>query len=389
MIGLFRIATRNLTRNWLRTILTVLGSAVALIAFVMLRTVLSSWEVGAEYAAKDRLGTRHKVSFIQPLPRKYIDDVRGVPGVKQATWANWFGGKDPKLPDEFFATLAVDGPSFLPVMDELVLTEPEKAAWLADKRGAIIGDVLAKKLNLKVGDKYTLTGSIYPGDWEFQIDGIYAAARKSLDRSQFIFHWSYLNDSIPEARRDTIGWVMTRVEDPSKSADISASIDKIFDERDTQTVTMSERNMQLSFLSMFGAILTVLDIVSVIILLIMLMILGNTIAMGVRERTREYAVLRAIGFLPSHIRIFVLGEATALGVVAGVVGIGIAYPFVNNVMGRAIEENLGSWFPYFRVEPGVAVAAVVIAIVLSTTAALIPAIQAGRISVTDALRRVG
>ena len=367
----------------------MLGSSVALIAFVMLRTVLSSWEVGAEYAAKDRLGTRHKVSFIQPLPKKYIDDVRGVPGVKQATWANWFGGKDPKLPDEFFATLAVDGPSFLPVMDELVLTEPEKATWLADKRGAIIGDVLAKKLNLKVGDKYTLAGSIYPGDWEFQIDGIYTAARKSLDRSQFIFHWSYLNDSIPEARRDQIGWVMTRVEDPSKSADISAAIDKIFDERDTQTVTMSERNMQLSFMAMFGAILTVLDIVSIIILLIMLMILGNTIAMGVRERTKEYAVLRAIGFLPSHIRIFVLGEATALGVVAGLVGIGIAYPFVNNVMGRAIEENMGSWFPYFRVEPGVAALAVVIAVVLSTTAALIPAIQAGRISVTDALRRVG
>ncbi len=389
MIGLFRIAARNLTRNWLRTILTVLGSAVALIAFVMLRTVLSSWEVGAEYAAKDRLGTRHKVSFIQQLPKKYIDDVRGVPGVKQATWANWFGGKDPKKPDEFFATLAVDGPSFLPVMDELVLAEPEKAAWLADKRGAIIGDVLAKKLGLKVGDKYTLRGSIYPGDWEFQIDGIYTAARKSLDRSQFIFHWSYLNDSIPEARRDTIGWVMTRVEDPTQSADISAKIDRIFDERDTQTVTMSERNMQLSFMAMFGAILTVLDIVSVIILLIMLMILGNTIAMGVRERTREYAVLRAIGFLPSHIRVFVLGEATALGVVAGVVGIGIAYPFVNNVMGRVIEENMGAWFPYFRVEPGVAVAAVVIAIVLSTTAALIPAIQAGRISVTDALRRIG
>jgi putative ABC transport system permease protein len=389
MIGLFRIAARNLTRNWLRTILTVLGSVVALLAFVMLRTVLSSWEVGAEYAAKDRLGTRHKVSFIQPLPKKYIDDVRGVPGVKQATWANWFGGKDPRKPDEFFATIAVDAPSFLPVMDELVLTEQEKAAWMADKRGAIIGDVLAKKLNLKIGDRYTLSGSIYPGDWEFTIDGIYTAARKSLDRSQFLFHWSYLNDSIAEGRRDQIGWIMTRVDDPSRSAEISASIDKIFDERDTQTVTMSERNMQLSFMAMFGAILTVLDIVSVIILLIMLMILGNTIAMGVRERTKEYAVLRAIGFLPSHIRIFVLGEATALGVVAGVVGIAVAYPFVNNVMGRAIEENMGAWFPYFRVEPSVAIAAVVIAVVLSTTAALIPAIQAGRISVTDALRRVG
>jgi putative ABC transport system permease protein len=389
MIGLLRISARNLTRNWLRTILTVLGASVALLAFVMLRTVLSSWEVGAEYAAKDRLGTRHKVSFIQQLPKKYIDDVRGVPGVKQATWANWFGGKDPKKPDEFFATLAVDGPSFLPVMDELVLTEPEKAVWMADKRGAIIGDVLAKKLGLKVGDKYTLQGSIYPGDWEFNIDGIYTAARKSLDRSQFIFHWNYLNDSIPEGRRDTIGWVMTRVEDPSKSASISASIDKIFDERDTQTVTMSERNMQLSFMAMFGTILTVLDIVSLVILVIMLLILGNTIAMGVRERTREYAVLRAIGFMPSHIRLFVLGEATALGIVAGLVGIAIAYPFVNNVIGRAIEENMGAWFPYFRVEPGVALTAVVIAIALSTTAALIPAVQAGRISVTDALRKVG
>ena len=389
MSGLFLIAARNLGRNWLRTILTVLGAAVALIAFVMLRTVLSSWEVGAEYAAKDRLGTRHKVSFIMQLPRRYIDDIRNVPGVKQATWANWFGGKDPGKPNEFFATLAVDAPSFLPVMDELVLDDASKARWLGDKKGAIIGDVLAKKLNLKVGDKYILQGSIYPGDWEFQIDGIYTAARKSLDRSQFLFHWQYMNDALPEARRDTIGGVMTRVDDPSKSADISAKVDKIFDERDTQTVTMSERNMQLSFMAMFGAILTVLDIVSVIILVIMLMILGNTIAMGVRERAREYAVLRAIGFMPWHIRFFVLGEATVLGIVAGVVGVGLAYPFVNSFMGRAVEENMSAWFPYFRVEPHVAVLAMIVAVLLATTAALIPAIQAGRISVTDALRRVG
>lgn len=389
MIGLLLIAARNLSRNWLRTVLTVLGAVVALVAFVMLRTVLSSWEVGAQYAAKDRLGTRHKVSFIQPLPKKYIDDVRAVPGVKDASWASWFGGKIPTMPDEFFASMAVDGASFLTVMDEVVVTDQEKATWLADKRGAIIGDVLAKKMGVKVGDKVVLAGSIYPGDWEFQIDAIYTATRKSMDRSEFIFHWSYLNDSLPESRRDQIGWIMTRVDDPSRSADISAAIDKIFDEKDAQTTTMSERNMQLSFMAMFGAILTVLDIVSIIILLIMLMILGNTIAMGVRERTREYAVLRAIGFLPWHIRLFVLGEATALGVVAGIAGIGVAYPFVNNVMGRAIEENAGAWFPYFRVEPTVALAGFLIAVFLATTAALIPAIQAGRISVTDALRRVG
>ena len=389
MIGLLLIAARNLSRNWVRTVLTVAGATVALMAFVMIRTVLTSWDVGVDFAAKDRLGTRQKVSFIQPLPKKYIDDVRGVPGIKQATWANWFGAKIPTKPDEFFASMAVDDESYLQVVDEMAIEEPARSNWLADKRGAIVGDVIAKKMGWKVGDKVMLTGSIYPGDWEFTVDGIYTATRKSLDRSQFIFHWSYLNDSLPESRRDQIGWIMSRVDDPSKSADISASIDKIFDERDTQTLTMSERAMNLSFMAMFGAILTVLDIVSIIILLIMLMILGNTISMGVRERTREYAVLRAIGFLPWHIRLFVLGEAGALGIVAGLVGILAAYPFVNNVMGRAIEENAGAFFPYFRVAPHTAIAAVVIAILLSTVAALIPAIQAGRISVTDALRRVG
>ncbi len=393
MIGLFRIAARNVGRNWLRTILTALGAAVALVSFIMIRTVLTSWEAGAEYAAKDRLGTRHKVSFIMHLPKRYIDDIRGVPGVKQATWATWFGGKDPKKPEEFFATLAVDPESYLNVVDELVVTDEEKTRWLTDKRGALVGDLLAKKLGLKVGDKYVLQGSIYPPppgqEWEFNVSGIYHASRKSLDRNQFLFHWDYMNDTIPENRRDMIGWVMSRVDDPTKSAAISASIDKIFDERDTQTVTMSERSMQLSFMAMFGAVLTVLNIVSIIILVIMLLILGNTIAMGVRERTREYAVLRAIGFRPTHIRLFVLGEAIVLGVLAGVVGVGIAYPFVNGLMGRAIEENMAAWFPYFRVEPSVALAAFAMAIFLAAAGALIPAVQAGRISVTDALRRVG
>lgn len=390
MMGMLKIAARNIWRNRMRTLLTIMGAAVALIVFVMIRTVLTSWEIGAEYAAKDRLGTRHKVTFVMTLPKRYIDDIRGVQGVKVATWANWFGGKDPKKPDEFYASLAVDGPSMLQVMDEMVVSDEEKARWLGDKQGALIGDVLAKKLNLKVGDKYVMQGSIYPGDWEFNISGIYHASRKSLDRSQFIFHWDYMNDRLPEGpRKDQIGWVMTRVDDPSKSADISAAIDKIFDERDTQTVTMSERAMNLSFMAMFGAILTVLDIVSIFILVIMLLILGNTIAMGVRERNREYAVLRAIGFLPSHIRLFVLGEAVVLGILASVVGVGIAYPFVNGMMSKVIEENMGAWFPYFRVEPSTAIAAFVMGIVLATVGALIPAVQAGRISVIDALRRVG
>lgn len=389
MIQLFLIAARNLRRSWFRTLFTVAGAAVALIAFIMLRTVLWAWQVGAEYAAQDRLGTRHKVSFVMQLPKRYIQDVRQVPGVKQACFANWFGARIPGKPDEFFANMAVEDLEYFKVIDELSVPESEKTAWMQDKKGAIVGRVLANKMGWKVGQKVVLEGTIYPGDWEFTIDGIYSASRKSQDESQFLFHWDYMNDALPADRKDQIGWIMTRISDTGQSGNISAAIDRLFDERDTQTVTMSERNMQVSFLAGFSAILTALDIVSIIILGIMLLILGNTIAMGVRERTKEYAVLRAIGFEPWHIRFFVIGEAVTLGVISGVAGVGLAYPFVNRVVGRALEEQMGAWFPYFRVEPATAALAVVIAIFLSTAASLIPSIQAGRVSVTDALRRVG
>ena len=389
MLSLFFIAARNLKRSWFRTTFTVRGAAVALIAFVMLRTTLWAWNIGAEYAAHDRLGTRHKVTFIMQLPKRYIDDVRAVPGVKQATWANWFGARIPTKPDEFFANLAVDPESYLTVIDEMKVEPADKQRWLEDKKGALVGAVLAKKMGWKVGDKIVLEGTIYPGDWEFNISGIYTATRKSLDESELLFHWDYMNDSLPERRRDQIGWIMSRVDDSTRSGDISQAIDRVFDERDTQTVTMSERNMQVSFMAGFSAILTALNIVSIVILGIMLLILGNTIAMGVRERTKEYAVLRAIGFEPWHIRFFVIAEAAALGIISGVVGVALGYLFVNNVLGRAIEENMGAWFPYFRVEPSVAGLAFVIAITLSAVASLIPSIQAGRVSVTDALRRVG
>ena len=178
MIGLLLIAARNLSRNWVRTVLTVAGATVALIAFVMIRTVLTSWDVGVDFAAKDRLGTRQKVSFIQPLPKKYIDDVRGVPGIKQATWANWFGAKIPTKPDEFFASMAVDDESYLQVVDEMAIEEPARSNWLADKRGALVGDVIAKKMGWKVGDKVIAGPSgIYATRPEWEFNGSTASTR--------------------------------------------------------------------------------------------------------------------------------------------------------------------------------------------------------------------
>ena len=139
--------------------------AVAILTFVLLRTVIWAWNVAAEYAAKDRIATRHKVSFVIHLPKRYIDDVRAIKGVKAATWANWFGAKDPKDPNNFFANMAVDPASFLEVYDEIVLPPQQKRAWLENRRGAIVGDVLARKMGVKIGDRVTLLGTIYAGDW--------------------------------------------------------------------------------------------------------------------------------------------------------------------------------------------------------------------------------
>jgi putative ABC transport system permease protein len=383
------IGIRNVWRNKTRTILTVLGGSVAVLAFILLRTVLWAWNVGVEYSAKDRLATRHKVSLIMPVPKRYVDNIREIPGIKQTTWANWFGGKDPKRPDEFFSTLAVDPESFFQVYPEMSVPATEMASWKADRRGAIVGDVLARKLGVKVGDKYTLAGTIFPGDWEFNVDGIYVATQKSVDRSQLLFHWAYLNENLPERRKDLVGWVISRIDNPSRSAELTVAVDKLFDEKDVQTTTMSERSMNNSFMAAFSAILTALNIVSAIILLIMMLILGNTIAMGVRERTREYGVLRALGFSPRHVATFVIGEALAIGVLAAGLGCALSYPIVQLGMGRWLEENMGSFFPYFRVSIETALVAAVLAILLGVVSAIIPAMQASKLTIIDALRRVG
>jgi putative ABC transport system permease protein len=383
------IGIRNVWRNKTRTTLTVLGGAVAVLAFILLRTVLWAWNVGVEYSAKDRLATRHKVSLIMPVPKRYVNDIRQLPGIKQTTWANWFGGKDPRRPDEFFSTLAVDPESFFEVYPEMSVPPADMTRWKEDRRGAIVGDVLARKLGVKVGDKVTLAGTIFPGDWEFNVDGIYQATQKSVDRSQLLFHWAYLNESLPERRKDLVGWVISRIDNPSQSANLTAAVDKLFDEKDVQTTTMSERSMNNSFMAAFSAILTALNIVSVIILLIMMLILGNTIAMGVRERTREYGVLRALGFTPKHVATFVIGEALAIGVLAGGLGCALSYPIVQLGMGRWLEENMGAFFPYFRVSAETAVVAALLSVLLGAVSAIIPAMQASKLTIIDALRRVG
>jgi putative ABC transport system permease protein len=384
------LSLKNATRNRVRAVLTIAGVAMAIVAFVLLRTIIYSWTIAADVAAKDRLVTRHKITFVMTMPKRYVEDVKQIPSVTDVTYSNWFGGKDPLHSSEFFATIAVEPESFLKVYDEIQVEPDVKQRWMENRRGALVGDVLAKKMGWIVGQKVTLSGTIFPGDWEFEISGIYTATRKTVDRSTWWFHWDYLNEGVKrERQKDQIGWMVARIDSPGRAAEVSRQIDDLFAERDTQTITQDERTFNTSFLGMFSAILRAIDVISIVILGIMMLILGNTISMGARERTSEYGTMRAIGFLPRHVGMYVMGEGLVVGLFGGVLGLLLAYPLIEKGLGRALEENMGGFFPYFRISPGTAVAAVVLPIALGIAASLWPAYRASRLNVVDALRRVG
>ena len=390
-MSLTGIAFRNVGRNLFRTVLTLLGVAIAMLAFVLLRTVLSAWTIGAETAAQDRVATRHKVTFVISIPRRYADEIAQIPGVKDVTYFSWFGARVAGKDDVFFANMMADPESLLRVYNEIALPDDQKQAWFEDRQGAIVGAQLARQMGWKVGDKVTLAGTIYPGDWPLTIRGVYTSTSKSVDQSTMYFHWKYVNESprlIP-AFKDHIGWVTSKIEDAGQAANIAAAIDAHFDAYDTQTISMSERALFASFMGMLSALLKTVDILSVMILAIMLLVLGNTIAMGVRERTREYGVMRAIGFRPGHLATLVLGEAAALGLVGGLVGIALSYPLINQGVGQFMEDNFSAFFPYFRLQPRDIAVAIGAAVLGSTLAAALPAWRTAQLNVIDALRRVG
>ena len=388
-MNLATYARRNLFRRRGRTIMTISAVTVAVLIFCGIRTVVVAWNAGAEEASSDRLATRHKVSITMQLPKHYIDTVRQLPDIKAATWANWFGAKDPKERIPFFAGFAVDHNTWFDVLDEMAVPADQLATWKQTPSGAIIGDQLAKTFGVGVGDKLVVTSDIYPGDWEFKVVGIYQALRKTADRNTLVFRWDYLNnDPRGQFSKEQIGWVMSRIGNSADSAAISQRIDAKFDTFDDQTLTMSERAFQLSFLGAFSAVLGAFDLVSLVILVIMTLILANTIAMSVRERTHEYGVLRAIGFSPRYIFGFILGEAVLVALVGAVLGVVLVATLINNGLGPAIEENMAGMFPYFRAPGSVLAIALGASVVLGALAGAIPAVRASRLKVTDALRRI-
>jgi putative ABC transport system permease protein len=382
------LAVRNLARNKFRVGLTLVGVAIAIIAFLLLRTVTWAWSAGPEIAPKDRIVTRHRITLTMALPKRYVFEVRKAPHIKAATWVSWFGGKDPQHDTEVFATLAVDPTTYLSVYDEIKLAPDDVERWKHDKQGALIGDLLAKRMGWKKGDRVILRSGIIPGDWQFNIDGVYTAAAQTVDRASFLFDWNYVNDTVPKERQDMVGCIVSRSDGTGSVAELGLTLDRMFDETDTPTRSQDERSFNASFLGMFSAILKAMNIISAVILAIMTLILGNTIAMGVRERTGEYGVLRAIGFLPGHIAIWVIGESLVMGTLGGVLGALAAWPFINVFVRRIVEEYMASFFPYFGLEPEHMALGLGLSALLGAAAAAIPAWQASQLQVVEAVRRV-
>jgi len=397
LLTLTKLVRRNLFRNKVRLLLTVLGAAVAVLTFVTLHTALNSWNHAKEFSQRDRIYTRHKITFIIPLPKRYVEDARnakgpdGAPLLRNVSYASWFGGREPNHPNDFFSSMAIDGDTYFDVFDDFHVPAAEREAFMKDRSGAIIGEVLAEKFGWKIGDRVTLDCPLYPAPegkpWTFNVAGIYRT-RPGQDRSTFLFHWARLEESLPPHRQGNVGWLISRTSDPSRSAEVSTQIDALFEDRDVQTTSQDERAFTSGFMEMISTVLNMMGILSLVILAIMGLILANAVGMSTRERSGEYAALKAVGFKPRHIVFLVTVESTMVALLGGLLGLLLSHAIVDGGMKGFFEKNLSGVFPVFQVDVSTVVMALVAALLLGGAAAAVPALRASRLSVTDALRRV-
>jgi putative ABC transport system permease protein len=381
-----KLIFRNVFRHKLRAALTILGVAVAVMAFGLLKTLVTSWYSGANSASPDRLVTRNSVSFIFPLPLSYRDQIMRVPGVKNVNYSNWFGGQYIDK-NHFFARIATDPVSFQTVYPEYILTPDQYAAWTKDRSGCIVGAKLAEQYHFKIGDIIAITGDIFPGNWQFVVRGIYHGKEPSTEESTMYFQWDYLNEQVIKTmptRANKVGWYTVQIQNPNDAARVSQAVDGLFSNSAAETKTETEKAFQAGFISMSSAIITSLQVISYVIIGIIFLVLANTMIMTARERTREYAVLKTLGFTGQHLMILIFGESLSIAILGGLVGILITFP-----MAAGFAKGMQSFIPQFIVEPGTLILAAVFALAVGIISAIFPANRATKIKIVDGLRQVG
>jgi len=380
-----QLVARNAFRHKLRTLLTVAGIVVAIVAFGLLRTVVDAWYAGANASSSTRLVTRNAVSLVFPMPTTYAQKIRQVDGVKGVSWANWFGGVY-VTERNFFAQFAIDPATYLPMYPEFLLADDERRAFLADRAGAIVGRKLADEYGWKVGDTIPLRGTIFPGTWSFTLRGIFDGAEASTDESAMFFHWSYLNETVRQRfprRADQIGVFVAEIHDPSRAAEISAAIDATFANSLAETLTETEKAFQLGFIAMTETILLVIQAVSFVVIVIIMAVMANTMAMTARERNAEYATLKALGFPGAFVAGLIVAESLAIALGGGLLGIALTIPAA-----AAFAGAVGTLFPVFVVSGATMLLQLGAALAVGAVAAVAPAWRASRVRIVDGLRAV-
>ncbi|MDA8431477.1 MAG: ABC transporter permease [Nitrospiraceae bacterium] len=383
---ILKIFFKNAFRHRLRTSLTVLGITIAVLAFGLLRTVVGAWYAGVEASSATRLITRNAVSLVFFLPLSYKEKIRQVPGVTEVGYSNWFGAvyRDEK---NFFPNFATDAKTALDLFPEFILPPAQKAAFLRDRRGAVVGRKTAERFGWKIGDIVTLKGTIFPGNWDFVIRGIYRGAQKSTDETQFFFHWTYLNESLKKTapyRADRVGWFVVGVRSPDEAADVAVAIDRMFKNSLAETITETEKAFQLSFISMTEAIVVVIQLVSYIVIVIIMAVMANTMAMTVRERTGEYAIMKTLGFGGWHIGGLIFGESLVIAGIGCAAGIALLFP-----VAKKFGDSLSQFFPIFIVSRNTIYMDMAAGLLVATAAAVFPVWRAISLKIADGLRRMG
>jgi putative ABC transport system permease protein len=382
-----KLIFKNIFRHRLRSLLTIVGLVVAILAFGLLQTVVNAWYAGADMASATRLVTRNATSLVFSMPAYYRDRIRAVDGVNKVVISNWFGGiyKDQSF-SNFFAQFAVDGPMF-EIYPEFLVKPEELVAWNADRRGAMVGRLLADKFGWKVGDTIPLKGAIYGGDWEFTLRGIYEPKDETTVTRQMYFHWEYLNEVMKKKypkRAEFAGIFLVQIADGSRAAEISQAIDREFKNSLAETLTETEKAFQLGFVAQTEAIITAVRIVSFVVIVIIFAVVANTMAMTARERLAEYATLKALGFGPEFIAALIMGESVMITALGGAIGIALTFP-----VAAGFKQAMGTMFPVFHVTPETVSMQVMAAATVGLAAGLLPAVRAARVKIVDGLRYVG
>ena len=384
-VKFFHLIWSNLKRKKLRTSLTLLSIVVAFVLFGFLSAIQQALVGGVEMAGADRLIVRHKVSIMKLLPESYQARMERIPGVDFATYQTWFGGiyQDPK---NFFMQNPVEPEKFLKIHPEIILPPDEEKAWLATRTGAIVGHRTAERFGWKIGDKVPIRSTIWSQangnqTWTFDIVGVYDGKDKGTDTTPMFFRYDYF-DEARQFAKGQVGWYTIRIKDPSQAAEVAKRVDEEFENSSAETKTEPEGAFIQGWAKAIGNIVFIVAAILSAVFFTILLVTGNTMAQAVRERTGELGVLKAIGFTNGQIVALVLAESCLLTVLGGVVGLGLAWLVISR------GDPTSGLLPMFFFPTRDLLIGFGISIVLGFVTGIFPALQAMRLRVADALRRM-